>query len=90
MLKRLLISIKRDPPPTRNNQSDLLIFANLILHNASFTDHQNPVPLVSAHSIDVIKVLVNAMDSGRSPYCWDFNIMDIPICIICFEIPKVR
>jgi len=36
--------------------------------------------------IDVIEVLVNAMQSGRSPYCWDFNIMDTPIRVIFFKI----
>jgi len=30
--------------------------------------------------IDVIEVLVYAMHSGRLPYRWDFNIMDI--CVI--------
>jgi len=32
------------------------------------------------------------MHSGQSLICWDFNIMDIPICVICFEIqsnPKI-
>jgi len=28
--------------------------------------------------IDVIDVLVNAMHSDRSPYRWDFNIMEFP------------
>jgi len=34
---------------------------------------------------DVIKVLVNAMHSSRSPYRWDFNIMDIPITYNLFQ-----
>jgi len=37
--------------------------------------------------------MVNTMHSGRSPYLWNFNIMDISICVICFKIlsnPKIE
>jgi len=47
-------------------------------------------PLRFFVAIDVIEVLVSAMHFGRSPYRWYFNIMDIPICVICFVIRSKR
>jgi len=38
------------------------------------------------HSVLISRFLVNAMHSGRSPYGWDFNIIVILICVICFKI----
>jgi len=42
-------------------------------HNKIKSSQQNK----KISTINVIEVLVNAMHSGRPPYCWDFDILAI-------------